>query len=156
MTRTSLSNLPLFTVGALCAAVALAAPTLPQTRVVDGDTLVYQGERIRIWGLDCAEMNQPLGRRAKEAMRLLTDGNIIRLERVTQSPDTRAKCRAYDARCKSPGHCDCYGRTVAKVLIQRTSRGEFFTFDAACAMIQSGACREYTHYSLGYYARCKP
>lgn len=133
--------LPSFALGAIALSAALIeplAPLHPQTRirVVDGDTLVYNRERIRIWGLDCPEMNTSAGVRAKSYARTLIEGNrIIVTDRK--------------------GH-DRYSRTVARVLVQRTSRAEFFTFDFACQMIHSGVCREFARYSHGYYAKCQP
>ena len=46
-----------FILGGAALLAALAQPTYPQTRVVDGDTIVHSGERIRVWGLDCPERN---------------------------------------------------------------------------------------------------
>lgn len=114
---------------------ALAAPAVSQTRVIDGDTLVHNGERIRIWGLDCAERGTQAGDAATRLARSIIEGNkIFVTDRAGKS----------------------YNRTVARVLVQRTSRAEFFTFDFACYMIQQGACREWTRFSNGFYKRCAP
>ena len=103
--------------------------------VVDGDTFVLKHERVRVWGLDCPERNQKDGPRATYEARLLLEGNEILLHRQGK---------------------DRWGRTVARVIVRRTSPNESFTFDFACAMIQKGVCEEYEHFSKGYYKRCKP
>lgn len=104
---------------------------------IDGDTIActrpgFATERIRLWGLDCPEGRDNA---AAYEMRRLLHGNLVFISRVGQDRD---------------------GRTVAKVLIQRTSRAEFFTFDATCWMISRGLCKEWTHFSKGYYKRCAP
>ena len=125
-----------FILGGAALLAALAQPTYPQTRVVDGDTIVHSGERIRVWGLDCPENYTLEGQHATRRARSLIEGNRII---ITDRKGT-----------------DRYGRTVARVLVQRISRAEFFTLDFACQMIQSGACREYTRYSHNFYRSCKP
>ena len=103
--------------------------------VVDGDTFVLKYERIRVWGLDCPERKWTDGLQAKYEARLLLEGNEIQLHRQGKDP---------------------WGRTVARVIVRRTSHNESFTFDFACAMIQKGVCWEYEDFSKGYYKRCKP
>lgn len=121
----------------LGASLALASTSaIAQTRVIDGDTIVHSGERIRVWGLDCPERDTLAGLRATSQARILLEGNRVIIT------DRKGK--------------DRYGRTVARVLVQRMSRAEFFTLDFACQMIQSGACREYTRYSNNFYRSCKP
>jgi len=105
----------------------LASPAVAQVRVVDGDTIRVGAERVRIFGLDCAEMRDPGGREAKRALERMIAGRGVTLERIER---------------------DRYGRTVAKVF----AGGQ----DVACGMIRAGACREYQRYSRGTYSRCRP
>ncbi len=119
--------------------MALQSPPLqsePRTRIIDGDTIIHSNERIRVWGLDCPERGTLAGLRATSQARVLLEGNRVIIT------DRKGK--------------DRYGRTVARVLVQRITRAEFFTLDFACQMIQSGACREYTRYSHNFYRSCKP
>lgn len=102
-------------------------------RVIDGDTFQLGSERIRVWGLSCPERFSPGGPTATTQARWLLEGNSLHLQRKG---------------------LDRWGRTVARVLVQRTTRGEFFTFDFACAMISLGTCTESTHFSHGFYTRC--
>lgn len=124
-----------FALGGAALLAALSQPVYPQTRVIDGDTLMIRGERIRIWGLDCPERDTREGEAATRTARALIDGNRLI---VTDRRGTS------------------YNRTVARVLVQRTSRAEFFTLDFACYMIQQGMCREWTRYSNNFYRSCKP
>lgn len=130
-----------FAIAATATAIALTepTPTLSETsrdlRVIDGDTFVLRGERVRVWGLDCPERGTPAGDRATQVARAILEPNRVMIaERKGTS----------------------YNRIVARVLVQRTSRAEFFTFDFACYMIQQGVCREWTHYSNNFYRSCNP
>lgn len=124
----SLSKLTTISLLSLAATISCVRS---ETRVIDGDTFLHQGNRIHIWGLDCPERDA----NSTRALRNLIEGNRIFLERKGR---------------------DRYGRIVALVRIQRTSRAEFFTFDLACAMISLGVCTEYVRYSNNYYRSCKP
>ena len=128
------------TSAAILFALSPAALAAGDCRVIDGDTLACNGQRIRIWGLDCPEARTPRGEAASRAARVLVAGNIVRIIKPHLSGSARR---------------DRYGRRVASVLIQRTSRGEFFTFDFACRMIADGYCTDYPRFSFGYYERCK-
>lgn len=109
------------------ALLLLASPAAAQVRVVDGDTIRVGAERVRIFGLDCAELGDAGGREAKRALERMIAGRSVRLERIER---------------------DRYGRTVAKVFAGG--------LDVTCSMIRAGACREYERYSRGTYARCRP
>lgn len=112
---------------------------------IDGDTIACGSppERVRLWGLDCPELLAPGGSEARNEMALLLDGNKAFLIRKGR---------------------DRYGRTLAQVRIQRTSRAEFFTFDAACWMISKGVCkiwrwrddRKENDEIFSIYKRCLP
>lgn len=112
------------------ALVFLCSPAFAETRVIDGDTLMIDGERIRIYGLDCPEILHPLrgydpGVRAKYALAVLLEGKTITLKRRGT---------------------DRYGRTVAKVFADGR--------DVTCSMIRAKVCREYVRYSKGEYEQC--
>ena len=100
---------------ALCLALA----------VTDGDSIKCAGERVRIFGLDCAEMDTAAGRAAKARLAEFLAGREVRLERRGM---------------------DRYGRTVARV----EAGGQ----DVACWMIRQGYCVEYRRYSRGAYRAC--
>lgn len=92
--------------------LALAACNSPaaEVRVVDGDTLVLDGERIRLNGIDAPESDTISGEVATRFMRHLVDGRpVVVTERFKK---------------------DRYGRTVASV--------EADEDDLACAMLESG------------------
>lgn len=95
-------------------------------RVVDGDTIVLDGERIRIFGLDCPEMRDRGGPAAKQAMAALLAGKTVTLKRR---------------------ELDRYGRTVAKVFADGR--------DVTCTMIRARVCREFMRYSRGEYEDCR-
>lgn len=81
--------------------IAYSAETL---RVVDGDTIVLNGESIRLAGIDAPEYDarwpekaQPYGLQATAMLEALIDGQPLMIERVTT------------------GNPDPYGRTLAHV-----------------------------------------
>lgn len=98
-----------------------------QTRVIDGDTIHVDGERVRIFGLDCPEKRDPGGPLAKRTLILMLEGKTIMLKRR---------------------ELDRYGRTVAKVFADGR--------DVTCSMIRAGVCREFMRYSRGEYEGCAP
>jgi endonuclease YncB( thermonuclease family) len=101
-----------------------------QAHVVDGDTLVISGERIRLFGIDAPELRQrcdPSGRNwacgvwaANVLTKLTARGGL--------------KCDALDR--------DRYGRTVARC----TAAGR----DIGAEMVRLGAAAAYVNYSLDY------
>ena len=98
------------------------------TRVVDGDTfwLSSQDVRIRVWGLDAPESDQPGGSRATATLSGMIDGQQL-------------SCRQRDI--------DRYGRIVGQCF---TADGR----DITAAMIASGTAREYCRYSGNHYRTC--
>lgn len=115
----------------LAFAAPVGAVTLSgQARVVDGDSLVIAGERIRLFGIDAPEMKQrcdPSGRNwacgvwAAEVMAGIVGSGVLR-------------CEALDL--------DRYGRTVARCTVSGR--------DVAAEMVRAGAATAYLHYSHDY------
>jgi endonuclease YncB( thermonuclease family) len=100
-------------------------------RVVDGDTLEINGQRIRLWGIDAFEhaqtCQQPAGayacgRAAAQAMEELTRNQHVR-------------CVRHDT--------DRYKRVVAQCFVGTTDLGH--------ALVMRGWAFDYTHYSGGFY-----
>lgn len=117
-------------IGSLCAAIIGAimfasSPARGEVRVVDGDTVVLDGERVRIFGLDCPERRDPGGPAATAKLGEILAGKAIWIKRRGQ---------------------DRYKRTVAKLFVDGR--------DVACLMIMAGVCREYMSYSRGEYEGC--
>jgi micrococcal nuclease len=97
-----------------------------QTRVIDGDTFVLNGQRIRIHALDCPELHQPGGPEAKRALK-----NLLRKPVTIQRTGRKT-----------------WGRTVAIVYSGKR--------DVACRLIASGTCKRWPRYDMeGRYVRCQ-
>jgi micrococcal nuclease len=98
------------------------------SKVGDGDTFTLRGEsrRIRVWGLDAPERNDPGGAAATAALRGLISGRLLH-------------CDVLDI--------DRYGRLVAQCFLPDGR-------DIAAAMIRSGVATEYCRYSRGFYGTC--
>ena len=45
--------------------------------VIDGDTIIIQKTKIRLFGIDAPELDQPYGKKSKSAMRRLCRGTIV-------------------------------------------------------------------------------
>ncbi|MBL4918240.1 thermonuclease family protein [Szabonella alba] len=122
--------IPVLTALALLPAPAPALDGV--ARVVDGDTLVLAGERLRLFGIDAPEKGQrcdPSGRNwacgdwAAARLRALVTGGL--------------RCEALDR--------DRYGRTVA-----RCHAGDL---DIGAEMVRTGAATAYRRYSTDYIAQ---
>ena len=100
----------------------------PVTRVVDGDTLWISSAdvRIRVWGLDAPETDQPGGSAATSALPRLISGQTL-------------TCRQHDI--------DRYGRIVGQCFLPDGR-------DITAAMIASGTAREFCRYSGNHYRTC--
>lgn len=98
------------------------------TRVVDGDTfwLSSQDVRIRVWGLDAPEKDQPGGSQATSTLSGMIGGQQL-------------SCRQRDI--------DRYGRIVGQCFL---ADGR----DITAAMIASGTAQEYCRYSGNHYRTC--
>jgi endonuclease YncB( thermonuclease family) len=113
----------------IIAAPALADITGP-ARVIDGDTIDIEGQRIRLHGIDAPETFQtciaddvawPCGRQATEAL----------VEFINASP---VRCEGEDT--------DRYGRTIAVCYVRGT--------DIEAWMVVNGWALAYQKYSLDY------
>lgn len=72
------------------------------TLVIDGDTLELAGvERVRLVGIDCPELHEPLGPAVADSVRELVEGRLVRL--------------SFDPATVLSAHRDPFGRTLAYV-----------------------------------------
>lgn len=99
------------------------------TRVVDGDTLVVAGKRVRLYGIDAPESAQMCGTMACGQAATAYLANVL-------LPYGRAVV------CEGK-MTDRYGRTVATCSVS--------VFDLGAMMVQAGWAMEYTRYSDGRY-----
>lgn len=100
-----------------------------EVRVVDGDTLVVDGARIRIWGIDAPESNQDGGAEATAALSEIIQEQEVSFSEVDQ---------------------DRYKRTVAVIYVDGVDVGR--------EMIARGFAwhyARYTHNDAGYAAAQK-
>lgn len=101
--------------GLLAAAVPLADQVWRQAddvvsgpaRVVDGDTLVIAGERVRLKRIDAAEMNVEAGRQAKAGMEALIGGGIVTCTGAVR-----------DAYARRLADCSVQGRDLGAAMIE--------------------------------------
>jgi len=111
------------------ALVALAAlPSRAETvsgdvRVIDGDSIVVGGTRVRIWGIDAPEMGTREGDAAKKYLKML----------VKDAP----------VRCEDDG-TRIQGRIMAKCFIG--------AIDIGGVMVMSGNAYDWRRYSRGHYS----
>lgn len=98
------------------------------TRVVDGDTfwISTADVRIRVWGLDAPETDQPGGSAATATLSRLISSQTL-------------ACRQRDI--------DRYGRIVGQCFLPDGR-------DITAVMIASGAAREFCRYSGNHYRTC--
>ncbi len=91
-------------------------------RIVDGDTIVASGEKIRLWGIDTPEKDEPYFLVAKMLLEsLLSEGELT--------------CKFVEQ--------DRYQRSVMHCLIDG--------LDIGSMMVQSGMARDFSKYSGDYY-----
>ncbi len=98
------------------------------TRIVDGDTFWISSKdtRIRIWGLDAPERDDPGGPAATAALASLISGRTL-------------TCRQRDI--------DRYGRIVGQCFLPDGR-------DITAAMIASGTATEFCRFSRNHYRTC--
>lgn len=131
MNRTA-SALAGITLVGVITALAVADPSLEgPARVIDGDTLEVNGQRIRLWGIDAFEASQvcqteshsySCGRAATQTMEELVRNQHVR-------------CLQKDI--------DRYKRVVAQCFVGTTDIGR--------ALVLRGWAFDYTRYSGGFY-----
>lgn len=91
-------------------------------RVVDGDTIIASGRKIRLWGIDAPEKNEPHYLAAKLMLEsLLDDGTLT--------------CKFIEK--------DRYERDVMHCLVDHSDLGSM--------LVQVGVAKDYKRYSGGYY-----
>lgn len=97
----------------------------PAARIVDGDTFYLEGHetRLRLWGVNAPEKNEPGATEATEALTNLLAGRTLSCEEMDR---------------------DRYARIVARCTLDDGR-------DIARVMIDIGAVHEMTRYSGGYY-----
>ena len=78
-------------------------------RVTDGDTLVIDERRVRLFGIDAPELKHPYGAEAKAAMEALCQGQMIQAQALSVDRYDRLV-----ARCVLPD-----GRDLAAELVKR-------------------------------------
>ncbi len=115
---------------------AVFGPTLPPgdgyvSHVIDGDTIVWKGRRIRLHGLDAPEMDQTCrdasgeiymcGWRARRHLKEIIGGRPVYCDRLAT---------------------DRYGRDIAVCLVEGTDIGE--------RMVRDGWAVAYSRYSMAY------
>ena len=73
-------------------------PPISIAKVTDGDTVVTsEGDRIRLWGIDAPEMNQPYGKEATIALTGLIHGKKLFVEIIDTDRYGRQVARIYTA-----------------------------------------------------------
>jgi len=113
--------------------VLSSSPTLADDFFVrDGDSFVYGGHEIRLWGIDAPEYRQTCYQDAKS----LPCGKYARQRLENLLKDEELNCERVNT--------DRYKRTVARCYV----RGE----DIAALMVRSGFAFDYTRYSRGAYS----
>ena len=105
------------------------------SRIIDGDTFVLNGERIRLCGIDAPEVNTKFGKSAK-----------IYLDRMIGASFLWCNVVGSGTPCDGRSRSNSYNRYVAQCF---SSGG-----DVACAMVRSGYASDYKRYSGGYYRDC--
>ena len=102
----------------------LEAKTKPLVfeRVIDGDTFVASGQKIRIWGIDAPEKDHPFFSASKSYLKVLIE-------------DKALDCRQYDT--------DRYKRAVMRCFVEGKDIAEYLVF--------MGLATDYKRYSNGAY-----
>lgn len=125
----------MFTLHSFAVFLALMSPAAAltlsgQARVVDGDSLVIGGERIRLFGIDAPELD----RRCDPSGRNWACGEWAKATLTKIIAHGILACEALDQ--------DRYGRTVARC--RASGR------DVAAAMVKAGAATAYLRYANDY------
>jgi micrococcal nuclease len=70
-------------------------PSFVVTKVIDGDTFIYRGERVRIICIDAPELDQPGGNAARQALSALILNREVRLVRDVRNQDVYGRSLRY-------------------------------------------------------------
>lgn len=108
-----------------------AEPIIGQASVIDGDTIEIHGIRIRLWGIDAPEHDQPC----------VTDGQAYRCGQKT-ALSLSDRIGRYPVTC-DPRGTDRYGRTIAVCGTPATS-------DLSAWMVSQGWALAFVRYSKDY------
>ena len=92
--------------------------------IIDGDSIVVEGKRVRVWGIDAPEMGTRAGSRAKSYLRTLIGTNEIR--------------------------CEDNGQRIQGQIMAQCFIGDV---DIGRVMVLSGNAEEWRRYSQGFYAQ---
>jgi len=124
------ATLLIFLILMLGFSIPASADVKGSARAIDGDTLEFSDQRVRLQGIDAPELNQkcwlegskwPCGKESSRALQNLIDGAVVRCQKIDR---------------------DRYGRIVARC----HSNGH----DIGHAMVASGMALAYRKYSSGY------
>lgn len=113
----------------MCTILSLCAALQGSPHVVDGDTLRFGKQSVRLFGIDAEERNEPHGPQATEGLR--------RIVAVT----SHIKCE--------PTGDTTYNRVVARCY---TAEG----FDVAQLLVYQGLVLDCARYSGGLYRKYEP
>ena len=91
-------------------------------RVIDGDTFVASGVKIRLWGVDAPEKNETLYAVSSKALKHFLNGASLACKFITR---------------------DRYERDVMHCLVNGA--------DLGALMVKSGFAKDYRKYSQGFY-----
>lgn len=91
-------------------------------RIIDGDTFVASGKKIRLWGVDTPERKEPFYAEATKALELFLSNSEL-------------ACQSIDV--------DRYQRQVMKCFASDADLGSL--------MVKAGWARDYKRYSKGFY-----
>lgn len=97
--------------------------TMVLERVIDGDTFVASGLKIRLWGIDAPERGEPL----YEHSRLVLE-HILKSGALSCAPVDRDRYERFVMQCRSD------------------------EADIGALMVRAGFARDYARYSKGFYA----
>lgn len=115
----------------LCASLYGTAPAIEgYPSAYDGDTLYFGSQSVRLFGIDAEEMDEPNGKAARDALRLLLkNSKAIRCFPVSNPSHGRAVAHCYTSANVS---LNASLVSMGKVLdCPRYSRGEFARFEPA-------------------------
>jgi micrococcal nuclease len=111
----------------LCTLFGLWCTLSGPAYAIDGDTLVIQATRVRLWGIDAPELYEPGGDSAHSWLSNLTHGFTV---------------TCHDTGTRS------HGRWVARCYTNKV--------DIAESLVHNGQALDCARYSFGYYRKFEP